>query len=114
MIRDSILVGFFLLAPAIHCFAPLSNVSPSKTTTALQASRRDALASVAALSVAAATPLASLAAQNQNPQQQWENRQNEPTSQFPSSGKLDLNNAFVVRYGFGTQFTYPYTGIFLE
>ena len=100
MIRSFLLV-LSLIAPVINCFAPRLNVSPSKDT-ALQAARRDVLASVAALSVAATTPLVSLAVQSQEQQQQkqqqgWEDFIDEPSSQVSSSGKkIDLNNSFVV------------------
>ena len=94
MIRFSVLVGILLLAPSIQCFAPLLHDSPSKTTTALQVTRRDSLSSVAAFAVAAtaatATPFTSLAAQ-----QKWEDRTKDQT-QLPKDGKLDLNSAFVV------------------
>lgn len=86
-----ILLGFFLLAPAIESFVPFSVLSRSKTTV-LHVSRRDALASVAAFALGAATPFASIAFQ-----QQLEDHLTEPT-QLPTSGKLDLNSAFVGDY----------------
>ena len=88
MIRG-ILLGLFLLVPAIKCFTPLPRPSRSKST-ALHISRRDALVSIVAFTGGAVAPFASIAFQ-----QQLEDYLTEPT-QLPTSGKLDLNSAFVV------------------